>query len=287
MSNPCAIHKRAAGRERAMNRTFSTTWNLTLPILSAAAVLTALAVVRPLPARAQQPAQQAGQPQQKQSGGAASQPSRPKRVRADLSGFDLAPKKTSKNAQIGGGTRGALSKPVLYAPHRGKTYTTNPTFFWGDRGSETDFRLTVYDSDEKELCRTKVHGKSFTYPAGAPPLKPGETYSWTVRAASGLMAEPADPVEFVVLSGAERKSAENTLHGINGDSDDARLRRAEVFVDARLWYDAVEAYSVLIAKNPSDAMLYRARAAVYDQLIATQPLADQDYAHFEQLVGPK
>lgn len=259
--------------------------NFILRILSAAPVFTALAVVAPLPVRAQQPAQQAGQPQQNQQGGAASQPSRPKRVRADLSGFDLAPKKTSKNAQIGGGTRGALSKPVLYAPHRGKTYTTTPTFVWGDRGSETDFRLTVYDSDEKELFHTKVHGKSFTYPANAPPLKPGESYSWTVRAASGLMAEPAEAVELVVLSAAERKSTESALHGAAGDSDDARVRRAEVFVDARIWYDAVEAYSALIAKNPSDAMLYRARAAVYDQIVATQPLADQDYAHFEQLAG--
>lgn len=270
-----------------MTGTFGTALNFTLRILRPAVAVAALVVLVVLPARAQQPAQQSGQSQPNQPGSADSQPSRPKRVRADLSGFDLAPKKTSKNAQIGGGTRGALSKPVLYAPHRGKTYTTTPTFFWGNRGSENDFRLTIYDSDEKEFFHTKVHGKSFAYPADAPPFKPGETYSWTVRAASGLMAEPAESVEFVVLAPAERKSVENALRKIAGDSDEARVQRAEVFVDERVWYDAVEAYSALIAKNPSDAMLYRARAAVYDQLVATQPLADQDYARFEQLVAHK
>lgn len=269
-----------------MTGTFGTVLSFTLRILRAAVAVSALVAVAGLPALAQQPAQ-SGQPQPNQPGSADSQSPRPKRVRADLSGFDLAPKKTSKNAQIGGGTRGAMSKPVLYAPHRGKTYTTTPTFFWGNRGSENDFRLTIYDSDEKEFFHTKVHGKSFAYPADAPPFKPGETYSWTVRAASGLMAEPAESVEFVVLAPAERKSVENGLRKITGDSDEARVQRAEIFVDARIWYDAVEAYSALIAKNPSDAMLYRARATVYDQLVATQPLADQDYAHFEQLVAPK
>lgn len=249
--------------------------------------LAALLAVPPTRLLAQQPAQSSGQPNQ--APGADTQSNRPKRVRADLSGFDLAPKKTSKDtkAQIGGGTRGGISKPVLYAPHRGKTFTTTPTFFWSERGAESDFRLTVYDADEKEFYTSKVHGRSFTYPSSAPALKPGETYSWTVRALSGLMAEPAEAVEFLVVSGTERKSTENALHAITGDSEEAHVRRAEAFVDARLWYDAVEAYSELIAKNPNDAMLYQGRSAVYDQVAATHALADQDYAHFEQLSGQK
>jgi len=248
----------------------------------------ALAAVAALsaPLCAQQPAQSGDQ----SNAGGKAQPGKSKRVRADLTGFDLAPKKPGKDSktQIGGGTRGAGTRPILYAPNRGKTYTTTPTFYWGYRDSSNshEFKITFFH-ESKEIYHSTVKARSFTYPAGAPALKPGETYSWSVRVVGDLMVDPAEPVEFIVVSGSERKKTAAALKEITGDSNEAQVRRAEVLVDARLWYDAVATYSELIAKSPGDAMLYHSRAGIYDQLASTYVLADTDYDRYEQLSGQR
>jgi hypothetical protein len=43
-----------------------------------------------------------------------------------------------------------------------------------------------------------------------------------------------------------------------------------------LWYDIVETYTQLIASHPEDAALYRGRAEIYEQVVATKPLAQSD-----------
>jgi len=232
----------------------------------------------------------AGQTQQPDSSqpskpaNAAPAASHPKRVRANLSGFELAPKQpsTDSSVQIGGGTRGGVPGPFLYAPHRAKTYSTDPTFYWGLPGSMNEFTFRVYDSSDNIVFEETVHGKSYSYPASAPTLKPGETYSWTVQV-SGLMAEPAEPVEFVVQSMEERKSLQIALAEISGHGQRDQLRRAQVFEDARLWYDAVAAYSEVIAKFPRQPEAYKRRGEIYDQISETSDLADADFAYAEKL----
>jgi Domain of Unknown Function (DUF928) len=213
--------------------------------------------------------------------------SHPKRVRADLSGFELAPKQpsTDSSVQIGGGTRGGLPGPVLYAPHRAKSYSANPTFYWSQPGVINEFTLRIYDSSDNTVFEKTVHGKSYTYPPGAPALKPGATYSWTVQLAGGLMAEPAEPVEFVVQSLAEREPVKSALAEILGHSLQDQLRRAQIFEDARIWYDAVASYSDVIAKFPDQPEAYKRRGEIYDQIPETRDLAEADFANAEKLRG--
>jgi hypothetical protein len=235
-------------------------------------------------ALAQQPAQTSGQSSPPPS--AAPQETRPKRVHADLSGFELPPKPAAGNSsvQVGGGSRGESHGPFLYAPRRGKSYITTPTFYWGPNDAPNDFKLTVFDSDRRVVYETTVHGTSFTYPASASALKPGGTYSWTVQLGGTIHAEPVKPVEFVLLSSEERNAMDQTLKGIVGDSLDEQLKRAEVFVNARLWYDSVAAYSALIDKYPGHAELYNRRGEIYDQIRATRGLADSDFRNAEELL---
>jgi hypothetical protein len=201
---------------------------------------------------------------------------RPKRVHADLSGFELSPKPPA--IQVGGGTRGGLPGPVLYAPGRGKSYTTTPSFHWNLSDARNDFKLTVYDSDDKVVYETTVHGTSFTYLASAPALKLGSTYSWTVQLVGTIMAAPAQPVEFVLLTSDERQVIDQGLKSIVGDSLDEQIKRAEIFVNGRLWYDTIEAYTTLIARYPDEADLYNTRGEIYDQIPATRELAEKDFA---------
>jgi uncharacterized protein DUF928 len=211
--------------------------------------------------------------------------SHPKRVRANLSGFELAPQQpaTDSSVQIGGGTRGGVPGPFLYAPHRAKTYSANPTFCWGQPGAMNEFTFRVYDSSENIVFEETVHGKSYTYPASAPALPPGKTYSWTVQLSGGLMAEPSEPVEFVVQSVEERKALQSAFAEISGHGLQDQLRRAKIFEDARLWYDAVAAYSDVIAKFPRQPEAYNRRGEIYDQIPETRDLAEADFAYAEKL----
>lgn len=202
-----------------------------------------------------------------------------KRVVADLSGFELDPKKSkSPGLQIGAGSRGASVPPALYAPSLGKAYGLQPIFSWGNSPGAQKFTFRLYDSDDDEIYEQEVAGslRSFTYPKEAPPLKAGATYSWTVQAIATQLVEPPEPVRIMMVSGAERKSIEQALESSKGDALPDRLKRAQVLVDHRVWYDAIAEYSQLISKNRDNPELYKQRAQIYAHLPGTQELANQD-----------
>lgn len=92
------------------------------------------------------------------------------------------------------------------------------------------------------------------------------------------------PASFIVVDEAERKNIEETLAKIS-ESDDyqAGLAKAQVFVEARLWYDAVSAYSELITRYPNRPEAYEKRGVVYAQLETTAPEASEDFARAEEL----
>ena len=211
----------------------------------------------------------------------------PKRVVTDLSGFDLDPKKSkSQNGlQIGAGSRGASVPPALYAPNSGKAYDLRPVFFWGNSPGAQKFTFRLYDSNDDETYEQEVAGsvRTFTYPQDAPPLKPGATYSWTVQAIATQLVEPPEPVRIMLVSGTERKSIEQALDRSEGETLPVHMKRAQVFVDNRLWYDAVAEYSQLISKNRDNPELYQQRAQIYAQLPQTQELAKQDMEQADRL----
>ncbi len=229
-------------------------------------------------------------PDKTQPSAASKAPEKPptKRVVADLSGFELDPNKSkAQGLQIGAGSRGAAVPPALYAPSLGKAYGLRPVFYWGDTPGAQKFTFRIYDADDDEIYEQDVPASlhTFTYPADAPALKVGATYSWTVQAAGGQLIEPPEPVRIMLLSGADRQTVEQALQSSKGDAMTDRQKRAQVFVDHRLWYDAIGAYSQLISENHSNADLYRERAQIYAQLPATQALANQDMEQASKLQG--
>jgi Domain of Unknown Function (DUF928) len=212
----------------------------------------------------------------------------PKRVVADLSGFELDPNKSNAQAlQIGAGARGALLPPPLYAPKLGKAYSLRPVFSWGDSPGAENFTFRLYDSDNEEVYENEVGGnvRSFTYPADAPPLTAGSTYSWTVQAMAAQLIEPPQPVRLLLISGPDRQGVEQALESSKGNDLAARRLQAQAFVQHRLWYDAIAAYSQLISENRNNSDLYRERAQIYAQLPATEALATQDMERARKLDG--
>jgi hypothetical protein len=215
-----------------------------------------------------QPAQTSNQASNQTSG------QKPRRVSAKLDGFDLAPEAVSAN-QTGGASRSAAPggpKPIPYAPHKGRVFTLRPSFSWqGTPG--TAYKFHIQDVTGQFVWDRTVNGTTLDYPADAPPLEPGKTYIWRVHPDSPMLGGAAPPAMIVVLDEQERSE----LEAAAASQDEAA--RARLYFDHRLWYDAVMAYSDLIAKHPEDAKLYLIRGSLYEQLPATQALADKDFAH--------
>lgn len=202
---------------------------------------------------------------------ASAQPA-PKRVRADLSGFELDKSRVHPAMQVGGATRGNDSEPALLAPRMGRAYDLRPVFRWLQSNKANSFKFRLMNDAGAHIYEATVSGRSFRYPEGAPALNPGETYSWSVEPEFAMLGTAARPVRFTLIGNGEREEIEKELAAAGASSE----KRAEVCIGHRLWYDSVESYTTLIASQPENAALYRRRAEIYEQVAATQALARSD-----------
>ena len=219
-----------------------------------------------------------------QSGRAPQQQHPPvKRVRVDLSGFDLG-KQQPAGTQTGGGSRGGQKSSItLNAPRKGLAYTTHPVFQWQDSEQTREAVFRIFDASGDELFESTVPGRSLAYPEDAPELKPGSSYSWTVQHVGQLAVEPPEPAEITILPQAEREQLKVLFANDRARTLESSRKRAEIFVSKRLWYDAIEAYSNLITQYPKSAELYIRRGELYGQLPVTEELAQRDFRASEKL----
>ena len=92
------------------------------------------------------------------------------------------------------------------------------------------------------------------------------------------MGVTSDSALIVIAGGAERDQIAAALAAVTQTGFDGDRARAQVYFDKRVWYDAAQAYTVLIAAHPDDAQLHQMRGTLYDQVPATERLADEDFA---------
>lgn len=197
-------------------------------------------------------------------------PAKPTRVRAKLDGFDLSPQSGKSANQIGGASRD-LGSPRLYAPHAGKAFSVLPVFYWGtaEAGQKVTFRLTSLNGQTMyEVTTTDNH---LAYPHDAASLTVGSTYRWTVIPENDMMGGPPAPALITIVSGDDRSAIETEL-GKNPDAANS------IFVNHRIWYDAVAGYTSVLEAQPGNQDALKALAAIYDQLPVTQDLADADWS---------
>jgi hypothetical protein len=96
--------------------------------------------------------------------------------------------------------------------------------------------------------------------------------------------EPSQPAAFKMVSSVERHAIEQALARAGGsDAYQIDLAHARIFTDHRLWYDAIGAYTDLIARYPERAELYEERGGIYAQLEITKKLGEQDFAHASEI----
>src|SRR5277367_287031 len=199
------------------------------------------------------------------------------RVVTNLAGFDLTDtKRLAGQPMVVGATRG--EHPVVpLAPHLGKLYGAHPSFAWSYDDAAAKFAFVITDEADVEVFRAQVSGTRFRYPANAPALQDGKTYFWTVSTPTSPVSSASSyPSGILVVTAPERIEIDKKLAEISGNGYEAGVARAQVFTDARLWYDAIDAYNALIERFPDRAELYERRGTIYAQLTCTQSLAEED-----------
>jgi len=209
------------------------------------------------------PAQQPAQP--------TPPPKPPARVRTQLQGFDLSPQTGKSANQVGGASRD-LGTPRLFAPRSGKAFSTTPVFYWGtsDAAQKVTFKLTSMNGET--LCQVSTAADHLRYPDDAPPLQPGTSYRWTIIPENDMLGGAPQPATFVIVSGAERDAIAKEWAAADRPSD-----KAMVFVNHRVWYDALDRYSETLELMPSDQTARAGRATLYDSLPVTIELAEADW----------
>jgi hypothetical protein len=194
----------------------------------------------------------------------------------DLKGFDVSDAKSVGHTSVGA-TRGDVKIPSakLLAPATAKLYGADALFQWAPIGPTDGYIFFVVDDAGTYFVHQNLSDTSFKL-TSLGKLKPGETYSWKVQSLPSTV--PGEPLEIAVVGGAERQKIAKELAAISGDSFDAGFARARVFVAHKLWFDAIGAYTDLIAKFPDRTQPYEDRGAIYSQLEATKKRGEADLA---------
>jgi hypothetical protein len=192
-------------------------------------------------------------------------------------------RKISAFPDPGGGSRGIGGTTTLLAPRIGRTFTAHPTFRWSHSAQAQNFIFQLYDDSGTSLYKARVDGREYRYPETAPELRPGTMYRWNVRPEVGLLGGSSETFRFVRVTETEIKEIADGLQQIGVDSKEHQEQRAQILADHRLWFDAVDAYTDLITKNPEDPELHEKRGQIYDQLPGTRSLGEEDFAIAQQL----
>jgi hypothetical protein len=196
---------------------------------------------------------------------------RPVRVIADLSQFQIdQPRRLSMN-QIGAGSRGAASALTLCAPAAGTTSSPRPLFEWRTPDGATAaarVTFTLLNQDGDVIYENDITGTSLEYPADAPALEPGKTYSWKVS--GGELSRLPDPVSVTILSQAEQDALHTSLTSASDP-----LARAQVYIKGGLWYDSVAALQAAIQAHPDRKDLPEQLTKLY-QRVAPACVASSD-----------
>ena len=202
-----------------------------------------------------------------------------RKLDADLSGFDTSDAKPDKkvSTMLGGSRATAVPSATLLAPKHAKFYGASALFSWTFAGHNEGYVFLLTDEDETQLLRSPTKDAHFLFDPGKVKLNPGDTYYWRVQVLPNTLA--SDPLEFTVVTAEERAAIDKAIAAIpSGDPYEAALSRARVFVDHRLWFDALGAYDELITKYPNRAELYEDRGTVYAQLPVTKAQSEADLA---------
>ena len=205
------------------------------------------------------------QPPQKTDTPAPNSPRRLPRVVTDIGQFHLDRNPVpNKQNQIGAGSRGSSQALNLCAPGSGVAYSTRPLFEWhASDGNAAKVTFSLLSDAGDVLYENDIVGSSFEYPADAPALLPGESYSWKVSGSE--MNRLPGSIAIQVQDKPDREALLSKL-AADGPVPDP-LAHAQVFLKSGVWYDTIATLRTAIKKYPDRKDLRDQLVQLYQQVV--------------------
>ena len=169
-----------------------------------------------------------------------------------------------------GGLRSGEKAPALepVAPCQTRVRTALPEFRWYTQDPATELRLTVYGGG-KVLWQTNVSNvTSAAYPASAPALEPGVSYSWTLETTDPLVSPPlrTPAAFFELIAPADAKMLDTDLSQLDANRPGPvtyHLMRASLFFDHGLVADAITETESAVEGDPDNGSLHTILGRLY------------------------
>jgi hypothetical protein len=178
--------------------------------------------------------------------------------------------KNAEGSSAVGGLRSAekASRLAALSPCQTRVRSSRPVFTWKIDDPSTELRLTVY-GESNTVWQTMVsNATTVAYPADAPALKPGVSYSWTLETTDPLVSPPlrTPAAFFTVLAPADATTLDADLARLDATQPGVvtyHLARASLYYDRGLVEDAISETRSALAVDPGNPSLQSILARLY------------------------
>ncbi len=185
--------------------------------------------------------------------------------------------KNSEGSSAIGGLRSGqkTSRLTAVSPCQTRLRTAQPVFEWNIDDASTELKLTVY-GESSTLWQTNVaNTTTVKYPADAPVLAPGVSYSWTLETTDPLVSPPLrTPASFFeIIPPADAARLDSDLAQLDTNKPGTvtyHLTRASLYFDRGLVDDAIRETEGALAADPGNASLRGILARLYADTGRTQ-----------------
>jgi tetratricopeptide (TPR) repeat protein len=196
----------------------------------------------------------------------------------------LVGKKSSSNF-VALAVRGKTRGPTLLAPRETKLLTATPRFQWvGMEGQPS--AVKVSGAEGVIWSVENVADTQIVYPASAPALQSGVSYSWSAER-RGVTAEKA---VFSFLGAEESRAIKTRLTEIDASDGVSKttlaILKGSFLISKDLYYDARETLLEAAKSDPQEPTLYFLLGEVYEKT-GLKNLAQEAYSEAELLTERK
>ena len=173
---------------------------------------------------------------------------------------------TSSISGLRGGDKSIMLSAV--SPCQTKVRDARPTFAWTAEDPSLELNVVVYNESGVQWQTTSAGVTSVAYPADAPALVPGVSYSWTLETSDPMVSPPLRTTAsfFEIIAPADVASLDKDLASIDAKKPSAtsyHLMRASLFFDRGLVSDAITETQAAVAADPDNASLHAILGRLY------------------------
>jgi hypothetical protein len=210
--------------------------------------------------------------------------SKPKEQNFEVVQNFLKLKSTEGTSSISGLRSGdKVEALVAVSPCQTKVRDARPVFAWKAEDPSLELRLIVYNESGVHWQTDVANVTSAAYPADAPALVPGVSYSWTLETSDPLVSPPLRTTAsfFEIIAKEDVAALEKELASIDAEKPGPtsyHLMRASLYFDRGLVADAITETKAAVATDPENASLH----VILGRLLAETGRTDEAMQEMEK-----